>query len=165
VAAPAASLRDLPRGARGSVAAAGGGTDVAPGRERIDADELIRMQGAGVTQAYRREMAAAGFPDLSIDELAGTRAAGISPDDARALLKLGMPPTFTDLVGARGLGLEPGYVLAMQALGITGTFAEYQTLWSLGITPDSVRGLMRQGVTVTLPRQLIELQALGAQKP
>lgn len=129
-----------------------------PDGERIDADVLIDMRARGITPAYKRAMADAGFPDLTIEQLTGTHSVGISPDDARALLKVGMPVDYDDLMGARVLGLEPGYITAMRDLGITGSFSDYRTLWVQRITPNYVRKLIQQGVNVTLPRQLIELK-------
>ncbi|MFC5437420.1 M56 family metallopeptidase [Rhodanobacter umsongensis] len=134
--------------------------------ERMDADQLVNMASTGITPAFKRAMADAGFPYLSADELADLRSFGVTPEYARALLKVGMPATWSDLSGARSLGLEPSYIDAMRGLGIAGSFSEFQTLWTFGVTPEVVRKIEARGIIVNSANQLLSLHAVGAdQKP
>lgn len=132
--------------------------------EKMDADLLVSMTTAGVTPEYKRAMGDAGFPDLSVNELAGLRSFQVTPEYARAMRAMGMPATWSELSAARSLGLEPGYIEAMRRLGIAGSYSEFQALWGLGITPEVVRKIKARGIIVNSADQLLSLDAVGADR-
>jgi hypothetical protein len=128
----------------------------------IDPDTLVGMRAAGITVDYMQAMKSEGFAHLTLDQGIALNDAGVTPADAHALLAVGMPANADALLGAHTLGLTPDYIVTMRGLGIAGTFADFKTAWMAGITPDIVRGYRARGVTVTSTRQLVSLQAAGA---
>jgi hypothetical protein len=125
----------------------------------IDEGQPNLADGLNVSLDYQHGMADAGFPNLSIDQLADARAVGVTPDFARAMRATGMPISIRDLIEARAMGLDPSYVVAMRRFGINGTLYDYQGMWSLGVTPSFVSNLRKRGRVVTSPHQLTELLA------
>ena len=116
---------------------------------------------AGVSGEYRREMAKAGFPNLSASQLAQARAVDVTPDYARAMHATGMSLGIQDLVEARAMGLDPSYIAAMRRHGINGTLQDYQGMQAVGVTSDFVGKLRQRGIAITSPHQLTELRAVN----
>ncbi len=154
----AASLQGSPAAAPSAAKA----IRVSSPENQIDADTLVSMRAAGISVEYMRAMKSAGFPNLTLNQGIALNDAGITPADARALLTVGMPANVNDLLSTRTLGLTPDYITAMRNLGITGTFADFKSTWMAGITPNVVRGYRVRGITVISTRQLVELNAVGA---
>lgn len=147
----------------GAVAAAVQETGAAPhaARDGHDADRFIAMRAAGIGDDYRRGMADAGFPNLTLDQLASGNAVGLTPAYARAMREAGMGGDWDELIGARAMGLDPGYVTALRRLGIRGSFNDYQEMRAVGVTPAFIRGLRAKGVRTTSPDELTSLRASG----
>ena len=110
---------------------------------------------------YRREMARAGFPNLSAGQLAQAHAVGVTPDYARAMHATGMSLSLQDLVEARAMGLDPSYIAAMHRYGINGAPQDYQGMQAVGVTADFVSKLRKRGITITSPHRLTELRAVN----
>jgi bla regulator protein blaR1 len=116
---------------------------------------------AGVNGQYRREMAKAGFPNLSTSQLAQAHAVDVTLDYARAMHAAGMSLGIQDLVEARAMGLDPSYIAAMRRHGINGTLQDYQGMRAVGVTSEFVGKLRQRGITITSPHQLTELRAVN----
>jgi len=124
-------------------------------------DDFPFAADASAGGEYRREMAKAGFPNLSAAQLAQAHAVDVTPDYARAMHATGMPLNIQDLVEARAMGLDPSYVAAMRRQGINGTLYDYQGMRAVGVTPEYVVKLGKRGITITSPHQLTELRAVN----
>jgi beta-lactamase regulating signal transducer with metallopeptidase domain len=116
---------------------------------------------AGISDDYRREMAAAGFPGLSIGELGEARAVDVTPAFARAMRATGMPLRIHDVVEARAMGMDPAYIAAMRRYGINGTLNDYQGMRAVGVTADFVGKLRKRGITTTSPDELTGMRAVS----
>ena len=110
---------------------------------------------------YRRAMAAAGFPNLSMGQLSEARAVNVTPDYARAMRATGVPFSLQDLVEARAMGIDPSYIAAMRRYGINGTLYDYQGMRAVGVTADFVARLRKRGINITSPGKLTELRAVN----
>jgi hypothetical protein len=115
----------------------------------------------GADDDYRRAMAAAGFPNLSMGQLSEARAVDVTPDYARAMRATGMALSLQDLVEARAMGIDPSYIAAMRHYGINGTLYDYQGMRSVGVTADYVARLRKRGINITSPNKLTELRAVN----
>jgi len=116
----------------------------------------------GIADIYGREMAEAGFPNLSLGQLNQARALDVTPAYTRAMRATGMELSFDVLVRARASGLDPSYVAAMRGFGINGTLHDYEALRAVGVTVDFVQELRRRGITVTAPDALTHLRVVNA---
>jgi len=110
---------------------------------------------------YRRAMAAAGFPNLSMGQLSEARAVNVTPDYARAMRATGVPFSLQDLVEARAMGIDPSYIAAMRRYGINGTLYDYQGMRAVGVTAAFVARLRKRGINITSPGKLTELRAVN----
>jgi len=124
-------------------------------------DDFPFAADASAGGEYRREMAKAGFPNLSAAQLAQAHAVDVTPDYARAMHAAGMSLAIQDLVEARAMGLDPSYIAAMRRHGISGTLQDYQGMEAVGVTSDFVGKLRQRGITLTSPHQLTELRAVN----
>ena len=135
--------------------------DLDPTDAADEPNDGFPFTAAGVSDEYRREMARAGFPNLSAGQLAQAHAVGVTPDYARAMHATGMSLSIQDLVEARAMGLDPSYVAAMHRYGINGAPQDYQGMQAVGVTADFVSKLRKRGITITSPHQLTELRAVN----
>jgi len=72
----------------------------------VPIDELVRARDHGVTADFVRELAALGYPNLTLDQLIRMRDHGVTPDYAKALKALGYDGlAVEDLVTLRDHGL------------------------------------------------------------
>jgi hypothetical protein len=91
------------------------------------------MRVVGVTPDYARSLAAAGFPNLSED----------------------------DLITARSVGLTGEYVAQLRGAGVSGNLDDFVEMRTMGIDPAFVQRARRAGYTKLDADELVELQALG----
>jgi hypothetical protein len=105
----------------------------APRMGGVDASEFVGMKAVGVTPTYARDLVAAGFANITEDEL----------------------------TEARAVGLNGSYVRSMRAAGVNASLDDYIQLWAVGVRPDYVRTLRASGYTFRNVDQLVEMQALG----
>jgi len=124
-------------------------------------DRFPFVVAPGVSVEYGREMAKAGFPNLSAGQLARAHAVDVTPDYARAMHATDMSLDIQDLVEARAIGLDPAYIAALQRYGINGSPHDYQGMRAVGVTADFVGKLRKRGITITSPRELTELRAVN----
>jgi len=160
---PAPTANETARSTHGAreADAASRPADPAPAVSADKPDDDIALDGMGVTDTYRRGMAEAGFPNLSMSQLDQARAVDVTPAYARALRATGMPLGIQDLIEARAMDLDPSYVAAMRRYGINGTLNDYQEMRAVGVTADFVGKLRKRGITITSPHQLTELRAVN----
>lgn len=92
----------------------------------IDMRNALTMRAAGVTPAYVRDLASAGFDTL------GPR----------------------EFVQARLVGLNGTYIRAMRAAGVDGGFRDYLELRGVGVTPLGARHDYDEGLSIA-PRALV----------
>src|SRR5207248_8348481 len=68
------------------------------------------MRAVGVTPTYVQELASAGLPGLTPDQLIEARAIGLNGGYVRALVAAGARPEIEGLVQFRALGITPAQV-------------------------------------------------------
>jgi bla regulator protein blaR1 len=150
-------------------------SNAGPGRKYSDR-ELDTM--VGVTDDYRKEIAEAGFPNASRNELvrarslgvngeyiadmrkaginvplstyAQARAQGVSSSYIESLRDAGLSGSLNDYIKARNMGVNASYVQALKDAGINGTIDDYARARGLGLTSGYVRAMARVGVTASI---------------
>ncbi len=97
------------------------------------------------SESYVEDMKAAGYGDLTVDELVAMKVQGITPDYVRDMKAAGLKMDADELIGMKVQGITPDYVKQMRAA--------YPNIDS-----DSIIGMKVQGVT---PEYAAELAKLG----
>jgi len=123
--------------------------------------------------SYIDSMKAAGFGDLTVDQLIALKIQGVTPEYVRELRTQGLQPDVEHLIGMRVQGITPEYVRDLRAAGLNpgqeqliglkvqGVDAEYyRGLKDAGLQPDieHLVGMKVQGVT---PEYVREIRAAG----
>ena len=116
----------------------------AAGFKNLTADELIAMKIQGVTPAYVKEIHDLGMKP-SVEEFIGMRVQGITPEYLRDMRSLAPNLSIDELIGMKVQGITPQYAKDMRALGL-----EYD--------PENLIGMKVQGIT---PEYVKGMQALG----
>ena len=124
-------------------------------------------------QSYLDAIEAAGFKNLSVDEIIGMKVQGITPEYIKGIRELGFQPTVDELIGMKVQGITPDYIremkgfyskvsvdelIGMKVQGITPQYA--RELRGLGLQPaaDELIGMKVQGIT---PEYVRAMQATG----
>src|SRR6266480_4135210 len=116
----------------------------AAGFKNLTVDELIAMKIQGVTSEYVREMRAFDS-NLNIDELIGMKVQGVTSEYIREFHDLGLQPSADDLIGLKVQGVTPGYVKEMRATGLKPSTDELIGAKVQGITPEFIEKARKHG--------------------
>jgi len=126
-------------------------------------------------ESYLDAMEAAGFKNLTVDELISMKIQGVTPGYVKEIRKLGLQATPDELVGMRVQGITPEYVREMRKFDSSANIDELIGMKVQGVTPDYVRemrtfysnlnideliGMKVQGIT---PEYVREFGGLGLQ--
>lgn len=112
-------------------------------------------------ESYIDGMKAAGFDNLSADELIALKIQGVTPDYVRQMHELGFKPSIDELISMRVQGITPEYVRNMRAAGFNVDVDKLIGMKVQGITPDYVRGMHDVGVDANDVDELIGLRVQG----
>jgi len=116
----------------------------AAGFKNLSADELIAMKIQGVTPAYVKEIHDLGMKPTA-DEFVGMRVQGITPDYIREMRSISQNLSVDDLIGMKVQGISPQYANEMRGLG-------------LKADPENLIGMKVQGIT---PQYVNDMRGLG----
>lgn len=128
---------------------------------------------AAKKESYLEGMEAAGFKNLTADELIEMKIQGVTPGYVKEIHDLGMKPTADELVGMRVQGITPEYIremrgiapnlgvdelIGMKVQGITPQYANEMRGLGLKADAENLIGMKVQGIT---PQYVTEMHALG----
>src|SRR6266849_5654657 len=138
-------------------------------------DQQTASEEQNKKESYLDAMEAAGFKNLTVDELISMKIQGVTPGYVKEMRELGLQATPDELIGMRVQGITPEYVremrkfdsnanidelIGMKVQGVTPEYArEMQTFYS-HLKTDELIGLKVQGVT---PEYVREFHDLGLQ--
>ena len=117
----------------------------AAGYDNLSADDLVGMKIQGITPAYIRGIQAAGLKPTT-DELIGMKVQGITPEYIQELRGAGLKPDVDELIGMKVQGVTPDYLRQMKDLGLQTDADNLIGMKVQGITPDYVREIRATGV-------------------
>jgi bla regulator protein blaR1 len=124
-------------------------------------------------ESYLDAMEAAGFKNLSADELIGMKIQGVTPAYVKEIHDLGMKPTAEEFIGMRVQGITPEYIrdmrsiapnlgvdglIGMKVQGITPQYANEMRGLGLKADPENLIGMKVQGIT---PEYVKGIETLG----
>lgn len=109
------------------------------------------------------EMAAAGYTNLSIDELVKLKTAGITADYVQSLRALGFANLTTKELTSLGIsGVTPAYIKSIRAAGYNDLSAKELTSFRIhGVTPEYIKALRGAGYADLPAKQLIDFAVQG----
>jgi beta-lactamase regulating signal transducer with metallopeptidase domain len=128
--------------------------NTAPGQERSAPQK---------SADFIEEMAAAGYTNLTVNELVRLKTAGVTLEYVQRLRSLGFDNLSTrDLASLSMSGVTPDYIKAMRAAGYNElTAKELVSFCMQGVTPEYIRALRSAGYTELSPRYLIDFAVHG----
>src|SRR5207244_4137042 len=94
---------------------------------------------------YLDAMEAAGFKNLTVDELIAMKIQGVTPEYVREIHELGFEPTPDELVGMRVQGITSEYVREMRAFDSHLNIDELIGMKVQGITPEFIENARKHG--------------------
>ena len=124
-------------------------------------------------ESYLEGMEAAGFKNLTADELIAMKVQGVTPAYVKEIHDLGMKPTVDEFVGMRVQGMTPDYIrdmrgvapnlgvdelIGMKVQGITPQYANEMRGLGLKADPENLIGMKVQGIT---PQYVNDMRGLG----
>ena len=150
------------------------GTEQA-GKENDKAKEKKQRddEQANKKESYLDAMEAAGFKNLSADELISMKIQGVTPAYVKEIHDLGLKPSAEEFIGMRVQGITPEYIrdmrsiapnldveelIGMKVQGITPQYANEIRGLGLKADPDNLIGMKVQGIT---PEYVRGMQAIG----
>src|SRR6266849_4148436 len=96
-------------------------------------------------ESYLDAMEAAGFKNLSVDELISMKVQGVTPEYIRGFKDLGLQPSADEIIGLKVQGVTPNYVKDMRAIGLKPNIDELIGMKVQGITPEYVKSMQAAG--------------------
>jgi beta-lactamase regulating signal transducer with metallopeptidase domain len=114
----------------------------------LTADQLIALKIQDVTPEYVREIQAQGFhPD--VEKLVAMRVQDISPEYIRDIRAEGLAPNLDQLIALKIQGADAGYERGIKDAGLQPDVDKLIAMKIQGVTPEYVRALRAAGLTVT----------------
>ncbi|HEY9405070.1 MAG TPA: M56 family metallopeptidase [Pyrinomonadaceae bacterium] len=112
---------------------------------------------------YISEMAAAGYTNLSVDELIRLKTAGVSADYVRSLRSLGFANLSSKELASLSIhGVTPAYIQTIRAAGYNALSAKELTTFRIhGITPEYIKTQREAGYGNLPAKQLVEFAIHG----
>jgi beta-lactamase regulating signal transducer with metallopeptidase domain len=113
-----------------------------PRLRSLDPANFAGMKSIGVTPQYARDLAAAGFGNLTADQLAEARAVGLTGDYVRGIAAAGIPLSLDDYVQLRAVGVPAHYVLGIRKAGYSvGDADKVIQMWAVGVRPEDLKSV------------------------
>ena len=116
----------------------------AAGFKNLTADELIDMKIQGVTPAYVKEIHDLGLKP-SADEFVGMRVQGITPEYIREMRTIASNLSVDELIGMKVQGITPQYASEMRGMGLKADPENLIGMKVQGITPEYIRAMQAFG--------------------
>jgi bla regulator protein blaR1 len=126
----------------------------------------IKVLGVTPEYIGAMRAAAPRLANLAVGDFTGMKAVGVTPQFARDLAAAGFPAiTADELMEARAIGLSGGYVRAMRSAGVQGDLDDFVQLRAVGVDPAFAVRVKASGIRVLRVDDLVELRALGVTRP
>jgi beta-lactamase regulating signal transducer with metallopeptidase domain len=114
------------------------------------------------TGSYSQAIAAAGYPNLSVDQLIEFKMQGITPDYIRRLRAAGFQPSAKEIVAMKIMGVTPEYAAQMKAAGYPDlAIRDLIAARAQGIDPEAAKKLNALGFGHLSIHQLISARIFG----
>src|SRR6266568_4139814 len=133
----------------------------APKEQTNKAKEPQTAGGVEKTESYLEGMQAAGFKDLTVDQLIAMKIQGVTPGYVKEIHDLGLQPTVEEFVGMRVQGITPEYIRELRATGLAPNVGELIGMKVQGVTAEYVKALQAAGFKDLKSDQIIGAKVQG----
>lgn len=134
---------------------------VAAGYGNLSVDEIIEMRNSGLSAEFLRSVAETGWGKLSPKELISLANSGVSPQFLRSLRDAGFNDMkVQDVIGMANSGVRPELMRALREAFPQITLREIIDAANQGLNADDLRQAREYGPSLTLP-QIIRLKQAG----
>ncbi|GAA3888091.1 hypothetical protein GCM10022276_04010 [Sphingomonas limnosediminicola] len=111
-----------------------------PRLRSTEAANFAGLKAIGVSPEYARELAAAGFRNLDLNDLTTARAIGLEGAYVSGMASAGVPLRLNDYVKLRTVGVPVSYVTSIRRAGYSVTDTDkIVEMWAVGVKPDDLR--------------------------
>ncbi|HEV2489779.1 MAG TPA: M56 family metallopeptidase [Candidatus Acidoferrales bacterium] len=110
--------------------------------------------------SYIEDMKAAGFDNLTVEQLIALKTQGVTPDYVKAIHDLGLKPSVEELIGMKVQGITPEYIRDMRAAGVDVKMDHLIGMKVQGITPDYVKHVHDLGLQPSTD-ELVSMKVQG----
>ncbi|HYL86658.1 MAG TPA: M56 family metallopeptidase [Candidatus Angelobacter sp.] len=149
-----------PAAARPSRLFAKPGKDLDTDKHKDVEDQQLANESANKKESYLEAMEAAGFKNLSVDELVAMKIQGVTPSYVKEIRDLGLQPSAEEFIGMRVQGITPEYIREMRAIKSNLTVDELIGMKVQGITPQYSAEMRQVGISAD-PENLIGMKVQG----
>jgi beta-lactamase regulating signal transducer with metallopeptidase domain len=104
----------------------------------------------GLTDDYRKEIADAGFPNATRNDLLQARSLGLTGEYIADMRKAGINVTLSTYAQARAQGITSNYIDSLRDAGISGSLDDYVRARNMGVNGPFVSALKEAGINGTL---------------
>jgi beta-lactamase regulating signal transducer with metallopeptidase domain len=104
-----------------------------------DKDQKTAGEEQPKKESYLDAMEAAGFKNLTVDELISMKIQGVTPQYVKEIRELGLQPTPDELIGMRVQGITPEYVREIRKFDAHAKIDELIGMKVQGISPEYIR--------------------------
>jgi hypothetical protein len=136
------------------------GTAEARTQEQQSSASGTKSDEASPKQSYIDQMAAAGFKNLSADDLIALKVQGVTPEYIHAMRDLGFKVDADQIVGMKVQGVTPEYVHTMRDLGFKVDSDEVIGMKAMGVTEEYVRSMRAAGAAPDAD-QIVAMKSQG----
>jgi beta-lactamase regulating signal transducer with metallopeptidase domain len=131
----------------------------AAGFKNLSADDLIALKVQGVTPEYIRAMRDLGFK-VDADQIVGMKVQGVTPEYVHTMRELGFKADSDEVIGMKAMGVTEEYVRSMRAAGLAPDADQIVAMKSQGITPEYMKEIHDLGIKADAD-ELIGLKSQG----
>ena len=132
----------------------------AAGYKNLTVDQLVALKIQGVTPEYVREIKAAGLnPD--INQLIAMKIQGVSPAYLHDWKAAGIDADINNAIAMKIQGVTPAYVKEVQATGLNPSINQLIGMKIQGVTPEYIREVQSSGWKSVTIDQLIAMKIQG----
>jgi len=132
----------------------------AAGYRNLSVDDLIALKQHGVTPAYIRSIEAAGYKP-NVDDLVAMAIHGVTPEYIAQMKAQGFKLDVDDLVAFKIHGVDASTIAAIRAMGYKPDADDVVAFQIHGVTPETVRAMKSLGYGDPTLDQLVALQIHG----
>ncbi len=111
----------------------------------VSVDELVAMKIQGITPEYVRDMRAAGIK-VDADELIGMKVQGVTPDYVKQMRAAYPNIDIDTIIGMKVQGVTPEYAAELAKLGVKGDADDIIGMKVQGVSPEYVRDMKATGI-------------------
>ncbi len=132
----------------------------AAGYKNLTVDQLVALKIQGVTPEYVGEIKAAGLnPD--INQLIAMKIQGVSPAYLRDWKAAGIDADINNAIAMKIQGVTPAYVKDVQVTGLNPSINQLIAMKIQGVTPEYIREVQASGWKSVTINQLIAMKIQG----